>query len=129
MMRLIVNVPPNEWLLANHTRHYQEAGRRRRAIKQRIVVQAKRQKLAGITDPVEIIGRAHIKQGIAPDCDGIAPMMKGAIDGLVVAGVLPDDSPKYLRAVAYEQPYRDPTLNKGWHRLEIVIKTNPQTNW
>lgn len=36
-----------------------------------------------------------------PDCDGIAPSLKGALDGLVVAGVIPDDRPPHVAGITY----------------------------
>lgn len=40
------------------------------------------------------------------DADGISA--KAAIDGLVLAGLLPDDSPKYVKEVTYSQEKGDP---------------------
>lgn len=40
------------------------------------------------------------------DADGISA--KAAIDGLVLAGLLPDDSPKYVKAVTYSQEKGSP---------------------
>lgn len=40
------------------------------------------------------------------DADGISA--KAAIDGLVLAGLLPDDSPKYVKQVTYSQEKGDP---------------------
>lgn len=35
------------------------------------------------------------------DCDAPAPSLKGVLDGLVQAGVLPDDRPPFVQAVTY----------------------------
>jgi hypothetical protein len=40
------------------------------------------------------------------DADGISA--KAAIDGLVLAGILPDDSPKYVKEVRYSQEKGEP---------------------
>ena len=40
------------------------------------------------------------------DADGVSA--KAAIDGLVLAGILPDDSPKYVKEVTYSQEKGDP---------------------
>ena len=50
--------------------------------------------------PVHITLTAY-RTGRALDADGIAPSAKAAIDGLVDAGLLPDDSPKFVHAVTY----------------------------
>ena len=39
-----------------------------------------------------------------PDADAIAPSVKPVIDGLVDAGVIPDDSPAYVHQVTYRAP-------------------------
>ena len=39
-----------------------------------------------------------------PDVDAIAPAAKAAVDGLVDAGVMPDDSPRHLRAMTFHAP-------------------------
>lgn len=39
-----------------------------------------------------------------PDPDGIAPALKGVLDGLVDAGVVPDDSGVFVAAVTYRRP-------------------------
>ena len=49
---------------------------------------------------VHIIVRAH-RTGRAIDADAVASTAKACIDGLVDAGVLVDDSPKYVHAVTY----------------------------
>ena len=52
------------------------------------------------TRPVHITLTAH-RTGRALDADGIAPSAKAAIDGLVDAGLLADDSPRFVHAVTY----------------------------
>lgn len=43
----------------------------------------------------------HSKRHRLTDADGISA--KGAIDSLRLAGILPDDSPQYVKAVTYSQ--------------------------
>jgi len=53
----------------------------------------------GEDSPVSI--HVHSIRKRLTDADGISA--KAAIDGLVNAGVLPDDSPKYVKQVTYSQ--------------------------
>lgn len=39
-----------------------------------------------------------------PDTDAASPAVKGCIDGLVAAGVLTNDTPEFVRRVAYLAP-------------------------
>lgn len=45
-------------------------------------------------------------RGVAADCDSFRPCTKAIEDGLVDAGVLPDDSGEYLRGVINRPPRR-----------------------
>jgi len=52
-----------------------------------------------LDSPVSI--HVHSIRKRLTDADGISA--KAAIDGLVLSGVLPDDSPKYVKQVTYSQ--------------------------
>lgn len=39
-----------------------------------------------------------------PDTDALAPAVKGVLDGLVDAGVIPDDGPDFVRCISYRPP-------------------------
>ena len=39
-----------------------------------------------------------------PDADAVAPALKGFLDGLVDAGVVPDDDGRYVHAITYRRP-------------------------
>lgn len=49
----------------------------------------------------------HQKGGRFQDVGACHPAVKAAIDGIVDAGVLPDDSPQYLRSLIYLPPVND----------------------
>ena len=53
-----------------------------------------------VEPPVHLTITAH-RTGRAIDADAVASTAKACIDGLVDAGVLVDDSPKYVHAVTY----------------------------
>lgn len=63
---------------------------------------------------VEITVQAHYPDRRSwPDPDGIYPSVKGIIDGLVQAQVLPDDRGEFVRCVAYMRPVLWPDRNAG----------------
>lgn len=70
-------------------------------IRQDVVLLAREQKLPKISCRVDVLGVQHPAPGRRTiDSENIAPLVKAAIDGLRDAGVLRNDSPKYVRTVA-----------------------------
>lgn len=69
-------------------------------------------KILAMAAKVPPLGRATIdvhplvKGGQLPDVAACAPDVKAAIDGLVDAGVLPDDTPEYLPSVTFHAPQK-----------------------
>jgi crossover junction endodeoxyribonuclease RusA len=51
-----------------------------------------------------------------PDCGACAPAVKAAIDGLVDAGVIADDTPEFLRCIRFVAPFKT-----GRDALSLVI--------
>lgn len=49
----------------------------------------------------------HQKGGRLQDVGACHPSVKAAIDGIVDAGILPDDSSQYLRSLIYLPPVND----------------------
>jgi hypothetical protein len=49
----------------------------------------------------------HQKGGRLQDVGACNPAVKAAIDGIVDAGVLPDDSPKYMKSLIFLTPQND----------------------
>jgi len=58
----------------------------------------------------------HQKGGKSQDVGACHPAVKAAIDGIVDAGVLVDDSPEYLRSLIYLPP------QKGKNSLVLYIR-------
>lgn len=52
-----------------------------------------------------------------PDTDAIAPTVKGIIDGLVLAKLVPDDTAAHIRRISYDPPVRD-----TWTGVELMIE-------
>ena len=68
--------------------------------------------MAWITVTVE----PHQKNGRLQDVGACNPSVKAAIDGLVDASVLPDDSPEFVRSLVFLPP------RKGKDALVIYIR-------
>lgn len=56
-------------------------------------------------DQIEVISQPHLT-GRLQDADACHPCVKAIIDGLVDAGVIPDDDPAHVRAIHYLAPRR-----------------------
>jgi len=63
------------------------------------------QKIPMLTD-VTITAQPYQKLGRLQDVGACNPAVKAAIDGLVDAGVMQDDSPEFLNAITFLQPIR-----------------------
>jgi len=66
---------------------------------------AKQQKIPQLTD-VQITVEVQQEKGRLQDVGACNPASKAAIDGLVDAGVMEDDSPKFLTSITFMQPTR-----------------------
>lgn len=76
---------------------------------------AKSQHIPTLTDCV-ITATPYQQRGRMQDVAACVPAVKAAIDGLVDAGVMLDDSPKHLRAIVFAQP------QKGLPALRLNIE-------
>lgn len=54
-----------------------------------------------------------------PDVDAVAPTLKAVLDGVVDAGVLPDDRPPFVQSVTYYEP----VYEKGCRAALVVLLT------
>ncbi len=95
-----VTIPaPGPWLSANDRRHWAETARLTRAWRATAKLAARN--LGPVPTPVDITVTVHRARGGRSDASNLAPTAKAAIDGLVDAGVLPDDSATYVRSETY----------------------------
>jgi hypothetical protein len=117
---IIIPVAKTDWLLQNHRVHYQVAARKKKQIRHDAAIYARRD-LSPCVGPVAIYARAYVRGGVLPDADAIAPMVKAAIDGLVDAGIIPNDDGENVYLVGYGRPARDRTLKPGMHALMLVV--------
>jgi hypothetical protein len=56
---------------------------------------------------ISVTVEPHQKGGRLQDVGACNPAVKAAIDGIVDAGVLPDDSSKFLRSLIFLPPQND----------------------
>lgn len=56
---------------------------------------------------ISVTVEPHQKGGRLQDVGACNPSAKAAIDGLVDAGILPDDSPEYVRSLIFLPPHKD----------------------
>jgi len=65
---------------------------------------------------ISVTVEPHQKGGRLQDVGACNPAVKAAIDGIVDAGILPDDSPQYVRSIIFLGP------KKGKDSLVIHIR-------
>jgi crossover junction endodeoxyribonuclease RusA len=114
----VIELPPGLPLLnANQRLHWAVRNRHTQDIKDHAWARAKQAK-------VPVLGRVAITVEYQPpdrrrrDADNLAPTGKAAIDGLVLAGVLPDDDSKHVTAVSYQ-------IGEPFPFGRIVIRIQP----
>lgn len=67
--------------------------------------------------PVTVEFRPFVDRGPLPDTDALGFVAKSVLDGLVNAGVLPDDSPEWVSAVIFYRPELLTQQSLLWIRL------------
>lgn len=84
-----------------HKMHYQQAGKIRREWRDAFTIAARHARVPKL-EAVEIVTWPNYgdRRGL-PDIDGTAPAVKGAIDGLVAAGVISDDCAPFIASLLY----------------------------
>lgn len=91
---LLLSIPPGMAVSANSTAHYGQRHKLRNATRPQALLQARRMKC---------VERATIWAGVVKgnrnryDPANLADTFKAGVDGIVEAGVLPDDSWRYVR--------------------------------
>ena len=83
-----------------HRMHHMEAGRLRREWRDHAAVLARAARIPRLP-AVAVTVQARYKTRTGSDVDAIAPAVKGVIDGLVLAAVIPDDGPAFVHRVTY----------------------------
>ena len=124
--RLWIPVLPDLDLSANRrrSRHYMAQARdtateRERAMAELAIAMSHVKQVTPITGPVSLWWTLHWPKGTrARDADGCADLLKAWIDAMKDLGWIANDSPRYVRWVAYE-PVPSSPRGPG---MELVIE-------
>lgn len=116
MSTIILDIPRDWWLTSNGRYHWAARAKRTRWIRQAAKLAARdtqRHRQAHITAYV-----AYPRQNKA-DPGNAYPTLKAAIDGVIDAGILPDDDHKHLPALTIRRD--PPTGRAGVYRIRLVL--------
>jgi hypothetical protein len=85
---------------AAHKMHWQQAGKLRREWRDVAATLARAWRI-GAQEAIGLTVWPRYPTRMVPDVDAPSPSVKGVLDGLVLAGVIPDDKPPYVASVLY----------------------------
>lgn len=117
--QIIIEVPKVEWLSANdRMRDWTPRAYRTKKLRERGYWTAKQAHL-GHHQVVHVAAWIQYPRGGRADPANAAPTVKALVDGLVDAGMLPDDDSTHLVGPDFR---REPGCSpKGTHRIRLVI--------
>ena len=117
--QIIIEVPNVEWLSANdRVQHWAYRAYRTKELRTRGYWAAKQAHL-GSHQVVHVAAWIQYPRGGRADPANAAPTVKALVDGLVDAGMLPDDDSTHLVGPDYR---REPGCRQnGTHRIRLVI--------
>lgn len=123
MTTLTFTIPANLWLSHNQRLHWAEKSRRTKALRSLGFATARAEK-------VRDVGTCHVAAFIGYPRNGKADpanaaVIKPLIDGLVDAGVWPDDDHTHVIGPTY---LRDPKTGDGTYRVRLVL-TRQEVPW
>ena len=109
-------LPAINEIIAASKSHYSKYARVKRANTNLVALECRVQELKPIDKPVSILF-AHYRKSKRKDPDNVAGgAQKMILDGLVTAGVLPDDTMKYIKSLHHTF-----IIDKVKPRIEVVI--------
>lgn len=117
-------LPPGRELTANGRYHWAERARRSRRIRWSAGLEARLAGLRPVPGPVAVTVTVTYPRRGRRDPENYAPSWKPAIDGLVDAGVLPDDDSTHVVQVACRadpQTVREVCGRPSGHLLTITL--------
>lgn len=118
MSELTIFIPESEWLSANGRFHWAAKARRTKTLRQRGFWAAKQTK-ASRHDRLHVTAFIQYPTGGRADPANSAPTVKALIDGMVDAGVLPDDDSTHLIGPDFRRDTG--RCQRGWHRVRLVL--------
>lgn len=117
VQELTIPIPDHEWLTANGRYHWADKAKRTKALRSKTAILAR--KLEPMTGTVHATAHVAYPRNGRVDVANSYISVKACIDGLVDAGVLEDDSHKYL--IGPDMRVDTPTKVKGLHAVRIVL--------
>ena len=120
---ITLTIPAGEWLSSNQRLHWAQQARRTRSIRTRAFMLGLAALRAG--DVTARTGKTHVHVLVAyptarkADPPNSYPSVKAAIDGLVDAGIFPDDNSEHV-SLGFD---RDPVKSApGTYRLALELE-------
>lgn len=123
---LTVNLGPREWITANGRIHWRERARRTRGIRAKTRFLAEQQLRDGTLTRLQraqAVAVIEMPTSRRSDPGNAAPTVKAIIDGLVDAGVLPDDDRDHLIGPDYRPGPKTGTA--GHYRIHLHLTPLP----
>ena len=112
-----LDVPAAWWMTSNQRMHHMERARRTGYVRHAAKLAARG--LAPLASPVTISAAIGLPTARRFDPPNSSPTVKAAIDGVVDAGVLADDSSKHVTAVTFCRDHC--RTERGRYRLTLTI--------
>lgn len=117
-VELTMDIPAPWWMSANDRPHWAVKARATHNVRQMTVLKAKAARLPALT-VVHVAAWIQYPTAGRADPGNASPTVKAAIDGLVDAGVIPDDDHTHLIGPDYRREIGK--APKGIHRVRLVI--------
>lgn len=118
MTTITVDIPSAMWLSSNHRHHWRAKASRTAEI--RLLARYAARDLAPVAWPANCDVSVGLPTARRFDPHNSAPSLKACLDGIVDAGVLPDDSSDHIPATTFR---RDPEPTpRGRYRLTIRLE-------
>lgn len=114
-MTITLEIPDAIWLSANQRLHWAEKARRTRWV--RALARSAARQLPKYSHALVVAWIGYPRSGRA-DPSNASPLVKAAIDGLVDAGVFPDDDSSHVVDGGFR---RDVCCRRGIHTLRLEI--------
>ena len=125
MTTLRLDIPDTWWTSSNDRLHWAQRATRTRHIRQYAALRARAEHVPTY-DVALIIARIQYPTARKADPFNAAPVIKAAVDGLVDAGVFPDDDSRHVIGPA---PVRMPGKSKpGTYRVDLIL-TDQEVPW
>ena len=116
---ITLTVPGGEWLTANGRYHWAQRARATRALRWRAHATARSQGMRPM-GPSRVTVAVAYPTAARADPDNAAPTVKAIIDGLVDAGVWPDDNSRWRAHTDYTRA--SGKAPRGTHTITIRIE-------